>query len=322
MAKALVSDEEFLALWGKYKSASKVAKYLGTEVRAVYGRRARLQQRIGRPLESEHIRTKQNFRQIIENVTGPVIVFSDLHAWPGEASPAFFALLELIRELKPKLIINGGDAFDGARISRHPPGGFLNLPEVQEELEWAKTLLKKIEDAAPKNATLIWTAGNHDSRFTTRLAMQAPEFAKVKGFDLKDHFEKWSFCWSCVINPKTPSETWVKHRWHGGVHAAYNNKIKVGSVNFCSGHTHALEAKPFTDCVGRRWGIQTGTLSPLGVEAGDKFSYGEDNCTQACQGFVVLHFTKDRLLPPELVETLHGTKEVWWRGKKVEWKKE
>lgn len=317
MTKALVSDEEFLELWEKYKSASKVAKHLSTDVRVVYGRRARLEKKIGQALNAEHTRRKENYRQILENVTGPVVIFSDLHAWPGEASPAFFALLEVIKELKPKIIINGGDSFDGARISRHPPGGFLNLPEVQDELSWAQTLLKKIEDAAPKGASLIWTAGNHDSRFTQRLALQAPEYAKVRGFDLKDHFERWTFCWSCVINPKTPSETWVKHRWNGGIHAAYANH-KSG-VNFCTGHTHALEAKPFTDLRGRRWAVQTGTLSPLGVEAGDKFSYAEDNPSQSCQGFVILHYIKDQLLPPELVETIG--KDVWWRGKKILWKK-
>lgn len=318
MPGPIVDDEEFLALWDRYKSPEKIAKYIGCNVRAVYARRKRLENKIGQTLKSEHRRRKENYRQIIENVQGPVVVFSDLHAWPGETSPAFFSLLEIIRTLKPKVIINGGDTFDGARVSRHPPSGFLDLPEVQEELDWAKTLLKQIEDAAPKGSALIWTAGNHDTRFTARLAQQCPEFARVKGFDLKDHFERWTFCWSCVLNPKTPSETWVKHRWHGGIHAAYANH-KSG-VNFCTGHTHALEAKPFTDLRGRRWAVQTGTLSPLGVEAGDKFSYGEDNCTQACQGFVLLHFTKDgHLLPPELVENING--EVWWRGEKIKWKK-
>lgn len=321
MPRASVSDEEFLALWDKYKSPTKISRYLKIDLRGVYARRRRLEKKLETEIKTHHKVKKENYRHILENVVGPVVVFSDLHAWPGETSPGFFALLELIKELKPKVIINGGDTFDGARISRHPPTGFLDLPEVQEELEWAITLMKKIEEVAPKGSSLIWTAGNHDSRFTTRLAMQAPEYAKVKGFDLKDHFPKWAFCWSCVLNPKTPGETWVKHRWHGGVHAAYSNCLKAGT-NWCAGHTHALEAKPITDYRGRRWGVQSGTLSPLGVEAGDKFSYGEDAPTQACQGFVVLHFTKGpdfMLLPPELVETIG--KDVWWRGRKIQWKK-
>jgi hypothetical protein len=107
----------------------------------------------------------------------------------------------------------------------------------------------------------------------------------------------------------------VKHRWHNGTHAAWNNALKSG-INIVTGHTHQLRAVPVSDMRGRRWGCETGTLSPIGLEAGHKFSYAEDSPSQSCQGFVILHYNEDySMLPPELVETINGS--VYWRGKRI-----
>jgi hypothetical protein len=226
-------------------------------------------------------------------------------------------MLEVIKDLKPKLIINNGDAFDGATISRHPPAGYLDLPTVEQELAYCQELLSQVEAVAPKNTLLIWCAGNHDNRFTARLAQMAPEFAKIKGCDLRDHFPKWTWGWSAHLNPGTPGETMVKHRWHNGINAAWNNALKSG-VNIVTGHTHQLKAVPVGDMRGRRWGVECGSLSPMGLEAGHKFSYSEDNPSQSCQGFVILHYDKNyRMLPPELVETIDGT--VYWRGAPIDY---
>lgn len=323
-AKGIISDAEFLRLWSKLRSPAKLAKLLNVSDRCIYARRRRIEERSGEALISADRRNKElekfNYRTVIRKVSGPVILFGDMHCWNVEedSTPAFHALVYLIKKLKPKLIVNMGDTFDGSTVSRWPRS-YEDMPSVREELECAKILLGKIEDAAPEDSNLVFTAGNHDSRFCTKLANAVPEFKGVKGFDLKDHLEAWKFTWSLVINPGTPGETWCKHRYHQGVHAAYQNALKVGSVHFCQGHTHALEAKPITDLkVGRRWSVMTGTLSNTGPI--NKWSYGEDNPTNACSGFIVLHYTSDyRLLPPELVEQIGS--EVYWRGEKIIWKK-
>jgi hypothetical protein len=292
---------------------------LDITVRGVYARRRKIEKKENLILPSQTLWGGQvkkiAYRQIMEGVTGPVVIFSDLHAWPGDRSPAFFAMLKVIKQLKPRLIINNGDAFDGATISRHPPMGYLDLPTVEQELSYCQELLKQVEDAAPKGTPLLWCAGNHDNRFTARLAQMAPEFAKIKGVDLRDHFPKWTWGWSCILNPGTVGETMVKHRWHNGVNAAWNNALKSG-INIVTGHTHQLKAVPVSDMRGRRWGVETGTLSPIGLEAGDKFSYSEDSPSQSCQGFVILHYDENyRMLPPELVETINDC--VYWRGQRI-----
>lgn len=320
MPRSGTTDQEFAAIWEQCGgSATEVAERLGITLRGVFARRRKIEKKLSTRLIGQRLWdgavTKLNYRQIIDKIQGPVLIFSDLHAWPGDYSPAFFACLKLIKELKPRLIINNGDAFDGATISRHPPMGYLDLPSVEEELKHCQDLLRQIEGAARKGTPLIWNAGNHDNRFTARLATHAPEFARIHGCDLKDHFPAWTWGWSCVINPGTKGETMIKHRWHNGAHASYNNALKSG-VNIVTGHTHHLKAVPITDYRGRRWGIETGTLSPIGLEAGDKFSYAEDNPANACQGFVILHYDKDgKMLPPELVETIEG--KVYWRGSEV-----
>jgi hypothetical protein len=289
------------------------------DIRSVYARRTSIEAKHGIVLDSVDNRNsgrpktavpKQGFRAIAENVTGTVIIGSDAHFWPGERSVAFGAMVELIKDLKPAMVIMNGDSFDGARISRHLPGGWANLPDVADELDAVKERHAEIEVAAPAGCPLLWPAGNHDSRYGARLAMGAPEYIGVKGFDIADHFPAWQFCWSVWLN----NNTVVKHRYHQGIHAGYQNTLKSGK-NIVTGHTHAMGSSMWADYTGIRWGVQTGTLSEMGPET-DKFAYAEDNPANHSQGFVVLTFTdRGMLLEPEFCRVLNGT--AYFRGQSV-----
>lgn len=313
------TDEEFIAAWHQFKSPQGVAKALNLNIRGVYSRRNEIERRHGITLAtvSENPMTrprvevpKHGFRAYKENVTGTVLVGGDLHAWPGERSTAFAAFVEMVKELKPSLIIINGDVFDGARISRHLPGGWANLPTVADELEAVKERLAEIEAYAPEGCPLILPAGNHDSRFSARLATAAPEYIKVQGFDLADHLPRWQFCWSIWLNDHVV----VKHRYHQGIHAAYNNALKSGKT-MVTNHTHRLMSVPYCDYNGPRYGVECGTLSDFGPET-DKYAYSEDNPVNWSQGFAVLTFTPSgRLLEPELCRVIDGN--AWFRGRVV-----
>lgn len=238
---ARVSDEDFITAWKKFGSPAAVARSLNLDLRGVYARRKNIEERHGILLEtlteSSTGRPKKEvpkvgFRAVKEKVTGCVIIGSDGHFWPGERSAAFGAMVELVKELQPSMVIMNGDSFDGARISRHPPGGWASLPSVVEELDAVRERHAEIESVAPADCNLVWCAGNHDSRFTSRLAQAAPEYTQVHGFDIADHFPAWQFCWSIWLNDNTV----VKHRWHQGVHGAYNNALK-GGKSIVTGHT-------------------------------------------------------------------------------------
>ncbi len=262
----VLTDDEFLELWNLHKSAAKIAKITGINERKVHSRRRTLEQKYNLVLVAGDKRTNAFGKEAenhaaryhlgIEN--GTVIVFSDAHFWPGIRSTAFKGLLWAISKLKPKAVINNGDAFDGAAISRFPRVGWDSKPSVVQELKACEMYLGEIDDEAKKaysKVKLVWTLGNHDARFENRLANTVPEFMAVGGFKLKDHFPAWIPCWSCW-----PTEdVVVKHRMKGGVHATHNNTVNAGKT-IVTGHLHSLKVTPFSDYNGERYGVTGGNI--------------------------------------------------------------
>ena len=311
-----VTDEEFLAAWGRTLSATETAKLLGLNVRAVSSRRRRLEERYGTILPSNDSRSSSFNVTIPENGvrvkfdldSGVILVGSDCHYWPGIVSTAHRAFVMFAKEMKPKAIVINGDAFDGATISRHPPGGTWEaLPSVKQELEACQERLSEIE-AASLNSKLHWTWGNHDLRFNIRLASQVGEgFKGIIGMNLTDHFPRWRFSTSIMVN----DNCMIKHRWHNGLHAVHNNILK-GGTSVVTGHLHSLKTVPWTNYVGTSYGVDTGSLADV---HGPQFSYAEDNAKNHRSGFAVLTFYKGKLLPPELCEVLdEDAGEIYFRG--------
>jgi hypothetical protein len=310
-----ITDKEFIEIWDKLKSAKKVSEELEVDIRNVYRRKKRIEERKGVSLETTKqgplLKTPDNpARKMLGIENGTVIVFSDAHFWPGIHTTAFKGLIWAIKEFQPKAIIANGDVFDGASISRYPRIGWDSTPSVIQELKACEIALGEIEDTAKKarsNTQLIWTLGNHDARFENRLAANAPQYEFVKGFTLKDHFPTWHPCWSCW-----PAENVaVKHRWKGGIHATHNNTVNSG-VSIITGHLHSLKVTPFSDYNGNRFGVDTGTLAEPN---GPQFeNYLEDSPTNWRSGFAVLTFHNGQLLWPELVHKW-SENQIEFRGK-------
>jgi len=307
--RAQSDDKTFIELFEKL-GGIKTAKILGTTERNVFGRRSRLERRLGininAPGRSFAPREKYPQRVQLEVQDGVVIVGSDGHYWPGEPTTAHRAFVQFCKELKPVAVIMNGDAFDGASISRHPPIGWESNPTVQDEIEAVQLRLGEIEEAAGR-ARKIWPLGNHDARYETRLASVAPEYARVHGVHLSDHFPLWDGCWSCWINGTIV----VKHRLKGGTHATHNATLNAGTTTV-TGHLHSLKVTPLTDYNGTRFGVDTGTLAdPNGPQFVD---YSEDSPKNHRSGFIVLTFVEGRLMWPEVVHVI-GDGLVEFRGK-------
>jgi hypothetical protein len=294
-----ISDEEFLNLWDKHKSPAAISKITGVAERNIHKRRRKLESEFkislnANPKGVTHI---EKARHIAGVTDGVVLVFSDAHFWPGIRTTAFKGLLWAIKELKPHVIVNNGDAFDGSAISRFPRIGWTHQPTVRQELQACQDALKEIEDACHKArhyTQLVWPLGNHDSRFETRLAEAIPQFEGVQGTALKDHFPKWKPCWSCWLT----DEVVVKHRYKSGVHATHQNATGAG-ISIVTGHLHSLRVTPVTDYNGTRWGVDTGTLAE--IDGPQFLDYLEDNPVNWRSGFAVLTFKNSKLLWPELV---------------------
>lgn len=323
MATAKCTDSEFVELWNTHKSAAKIASLTGVGERNVHARRRRLEAKLGIKLEAEdgrakrwtHLQTadKHAKRLDLGILNGTIIAFSDAHFWPGIRTTANRGLLWAIHVLKPQAVVNNGDAFDGASISRFPRIGWDSTPSVIEELKACEIALGEIEEtarAARHNVRLVWCLGNHDARFENRLAANAPQYEHVKGFSLKDHFPAWEPTWAVWNGPNTV----IKHRFKGGIHATHANTVNAG-VNIVTGHLHSLKVTPFDDYHGTRYGVDTGTLAD---PTGPQFSnYLEESPTNWRSGFVVLTFVDGNLLFPEVVK-VHAPGKIEFRGELID----
>lgn len=242
-----VSDEEFIAAWeAGLGSPARVKEMLGMTDRGVYARRTRLAKK-GIVLKTVP-KTPQGERdfgwrqegwayQRVNNINiddGRVVVFSDAHWWPNQdKTTAHTALLEVIREVRPTVVVANGDLFDGARVSRHARLGWEKLPTVKEEMDICDEYLHEIRLLAdPRRCQFFWNIGNHDQRFDRMLAQNAAEYEGVLS-RLEDRFNDWAFAWSLNIN----DNLMIKHRWHNGIHAGYNNTLKSGR-SIVTGHLH------------------------------------------------------------------------------------
>ena len=308
--RAKSGEQEFIEIFKRLKSPALVAKELNISVRAVYRRRKFLAQKFGADLSvntynKQYTYLPDNRRVAHHEVqNGHIFIASDCHYWPDIETTAHKAFVKLIGEMKPQTIILNGDVFDGAQVSRHPPLMGVVTPTPKQEIEACQDRLHEISMAS-KNAKKFWTFGNHDTRLFSRIAAHAPELTDM--VSLFDHFPGWHTCWRVDIN----HDIVVKHRWSGGVHSNFNNTVKSGKT-MVTGHLHMLKISPFSDFLGRRWGVDSGTLAePLG----DQFCYVEENPVNWASGFVVLTIKDGMLLPPELCEVLDGV--AYFRGKAV-----
>jgi len=321
MPASKYTDQQFIQMIETSSTMSEAAQKMGLDLSGINKRRRRIENRLKIKIEApqntgryNHLQTAHVHpqRKDLGILNGTVIVFSDAHFWPGVYTTAFKGLLWAISELKPNAVIANGDIFDGAGISRHPRIGWAKSPSVMDELKACTISMGYIEEAAKAarhNVKLVWPLGNHDARFETFLAANAPQYEHVKGFTLRDHFPDWEPCWAVWINESTI----IKHRLKGGIHATHNNTMWSGK-NIVTGHLHSLKVTPFSDYNGVRYGIDTGTLAePYGPQFKD---YTEEGPLNWRSGFAVLTFVNGKLLLPELVTT-HDQDSIEFRGRVV-----
>lgn len=307
-------DEAFIEVWnahgGKVADIAKALGYSGE--RQMLKRRRLIEQRHGIVLQASRYAVGELIRANnavveLQIEDGVILVGSDAHVWPGPLTAAQRAFQKFAKDLKPAAIVLNGDVFDGAQASRHPSIGWEKTPTVKEELDAVAAFLAPLE--AIPGARKIWTLGNHDMRLEVRIANTLPELRGVAGAHLKDHFPIWTPCWRVDVN----DDIVIKHRWHNGLHATHQNALKSGKT-LVTGHLHSLQARPWTDYTGTRYGVDTGTLAD---PDGDQFvNYTEAGPLNWRSGFVVLTFRGGRLMWPEVVAKVDD-EHVEFRGELV-----
>jgi hypothetical protein len=316
MAARICSDEEFLSLWNKTPSVSEIAKILGCNIRSVNIKRRNLESKLGILLRSPDKRSQDfkitmpanGVRALVDMPDGCIVVGSDCHYWPDNISTGHRAFVHVVDMLKPEIVVMAGDVFDGASISRHPSNGYEVRPNVKQELDACQDRLAEIE-AVAGNAKLMWAWGNHDLRFSAKISNQVGDAYKdVVGFNLPDHFPRWKFSTSIMVN----NNTQIKHRNYNGVHAAYNAVLKSG-MSTVNGHLHSPKVVPYSCLTGTRYGVDCGSLADVW---GEQFAYTEDGTRNHRSAFAILTYYKGNLLPPELCEVINEEEGLaFFRGK-------
>ncbi len=301
MAQTRVPDQEIWRLIEQYGIAE-TRRRTGYGERRLHARRRTLEKKYGRPLRTPnahmgvgplYAREEHPGRINLTIKNGTVLVGGDNHYWPGKPSLMHRAFVRRCKETKPAAVILNGDVTDLGLLSKHDRIGWEELPEVADEIEAGKDRLGEIENAAFR-ARKIWTLGNHDARFNTRLATVAPEYAKLHGTKLRDHFPLWEPAWRCDIN----KDIIIKHRGKGGKHSAYNNTLHAGKT-MITGHDHCPYVRGITDARGTRWAVNHGCIADPDHEA--FLNYTEDSPFKDWRAaFVELTFVDGKLLQPEL----------------------
>jgi len=138
------SEEEFIEIWKLYGgNARQVADHIGTNERAVFARRKRLENKLGIQLKASRSAAVSYhnafFKTNIED--GIVLVGTDPHYWPGEKTTVQRAFVHFIKEMKPrpKVIVLNGDVFDGSRISRF--GRVVKKPHLREFVSYGLSVI-------------------------------------------------------------------------------------------------------------------------------------------------------------------------------------
>jgi hypothetical protein len=314
MAQPTCSEKDFIELFQQHRSPTKVAKILKLNERSVYSRKKAIENRLGITLESNDPQGKPKFtipenkmRCEYELKDGIIMVGSDCHYNPEYTTTAHKAFVYFMKQLKPNMAILNGDLFDFAQNSAHHRIGWQKHPTVQQELEEVQNRLGDIEKVRPAGCILHRTIGNHDLRFEGKLSNLVGQYEGVKGMCLDDHLPHWSSSWSVVVN----GNTMIKHRWHNGIHAVYNNILK-GGMSMVTGHLHSLKVTPWTNYRGDLYGVDTGMMAAV---KDDQFLYHEDASVNWRAGWAVLTYINGHLMPPELCQVINEDEGlVFFRG--------
>ena len=312
-----VSDDTFVETWQRLGTPAKVAAELGINVRNIYERRAKLANRgVFLPtMKGAHGRNGEWTARIeferqrrFEVDTGTVVIFSDPHWLPDHRPTATQALLTLLKDLKPNLVICGGDAVDGDTISRWDvTRGHHKRFTVREELDTVRDNFATIDRVLGKTPR-AWTLGNHDVRLSRFVASKAPELQDMPGMRLEDWASKWPLSWTVAINHGTPGMLIVRHRNQAGM---LHLQAQKAGCHYAHGHLHNMNDNGKSTFAGVRYSIDCGSLADPDSEG---FDYIEGNAPHVC-GFAVLTYKAGLLLKPEFAYLHEGA--FCFRGQRV-----
>jgi len=104
-----------------------------------------------------------------------LVFVSDIHT-PYHDVRAVDLVLKVLHQIKPDILVHGGDHWDFWRISRFEKQAAHKRHSLLEELKIGLDVLQQFGHAAPESHFI---EGNHDDRISRDLAGRAPEYMEV-----------------------------------------------------------------------------------------------------------------------------------------------
>ena len=247
----------------------------------------------------------------LEIRNGACLIGSDCHWVPNQPpSTATRAFVKMARQLSDQgelqSLILAGDLADFPKISRHPRIMWEPQPSVADELREVRARMEEIAEAAGPDVPLTMLVGNHEQRFSSFLSQAVPQCEGIPGFGLGDQIDpRWEMGWQAEINGSGPEGVLVRHRLKGGSGAGRSNVLAAGR-SVITGHTHQLNVTRVSNSLGHFWGVDLGTMSPIGSGAFTGYTEMAAASGMAgwASGFAVLTFVEGRLIWPELVHVV------------------
>lgn len=317
MVAAKATDAQILEAYKETRGDfHAMAQRFDMSERNLHTRMTRIERVTGQPLRaaasSRVVITRDTRPNPISLENGVILVASDCHYWPGDASTAHRALVKLCKKLGPWAVVVNGDEFDGASISRHGRIGWEARPTIAQEIGAVQERMQEIKRAAG-SAHLLGTYGNHTMRYDSYLSGAVAAMEGVKGMKYDDLVPAWRYAWAWMVN----GHTLIKHRIKGGIHATWNNTADA-QISTVTGHMHNLRITPRTTMSpvngGNIYGVDCGMLAD---PWGPQFAYIEQGPRNWRAGFAVLTFRDGLLMPPELCQVIEEDA-VFFRGNRIE----
>jgi len=226
------------------------------------------------------------------------VVISDIHR-PFHDQRAINVAFDLIRDIKPKTVIVGGDVCDFFSISKYENSARRKLM-LGDEVESAAQFFRELRQVAGKGARIIVVQGNHEMRLDLYLELNAPSVVDVttegkRVMSLENLFGLDKLGIEYVRGKRATKTAYTD--WHGvlvghfdALGAKAGDAAKKLTLKYrqstVQGHTHRLGMVPYRHPDGSYvYGIESGCLCTLDPE------YTE--CADWQHGLIVLTHDED-----------------------------
>jgi DNA repair exonuclease SbcCD nuclease subunit len=208
-----------------------------------------------------------------------VAILGDYHA-PWNSRKARDKALNVVKELRPDLVVQVGDLYDMYAFSRYPRSQNVLTPaqELLRGRHEAEELWDRVMRFAPR-AKFVQLLGNHDSRVGDRVAERMPEVESLlntKGlfeFEGVETVHDWKE--EVVLGGVCYQHGFRRH----GEHARWNQ------MNTVVGHSHVGGLVLHRNLEGVYWELNVGWL---GDEAAPVFRYLEQRLSRWTVGMGVI----------------------------------